>query len=121
MSCGLMMLKSDLGVPATVYSDSSGETFQTGPTGKVRTVRKRGTERTALAYQRSAQVRIGTKYNGILRLSAVGAGWGSLHIQRSLRLMSRRDGIWGPRFFFLIIGRHPESSSFPSPRLFGSG
>src|SRR6266436_1809083 len=42
-----------------------GETFQTGPTGKVRTVRKRGTERTALAFQRSAQVGIGTTYNGM--------------------------------------------------------
>src|SRR5258708_14478934 len=42
-----------------------GGTFQTGPTGKVRTVRKRGTERTALAFQRSAQVGIGTTYNGM--------------------------------------------------------
>ena len=46
---GLMMLKSDLGVPATVYSDSSEETFQTGPNTQVRTVRKRRREGNATA------------------------------------------------------------------------
>src|SRR6266853_144795 len=45
--------------------DACGRTFQTGPTTQVRTVRKRGTERTALAFQRSAQVGIGTTYNGM--------------------------------------------------------
>ena len=84
-----------------------GETFQTGPTGKVRTVRKRGTERTALAFQRSAQVGIGTTYNGMRRRSAVGAGWESVHIQRSLRWMSRSDGNWGPRFCSTAPAQHP--------------
>src|SRR6266478_4028252 len=56
--------------------DACGETFQIGPNTQVRMVRKRGTERTALAFQRSAQVGIGTTYNGMRRRSAVGAGWG---------------------------------------------
>ena len=93
-----------------------GETFQTGPTGKVRTVRKRGTERTALAFQRSAQVGIGTTYNGMRRRSAVGAGWESVHIQRSLRWMSRSDGNWGPRFCSTAPAQHPHSSSIRFPR-----
>ena len=60
MSCGLMMLKSDLGVPATVYSDSSGETFQIGPNTQVRTVRKQRREGDATAARGAAQVGIGT-------------------------------------------------------------
>jgi len=74
---------------------------------QVRTVRKRGTERTALAFQRSAQVGIGTTYNGMRRRSAVGAGWESVHIQRSVRWMSRSDGNWGPRFWSTAPAQHP--------------
>src|SRR6266851_3171637 len=87
--------------------DACGETFQIGPNTQVRMVRKRGTERTALAFQRSAQVGIGTTYNGMRRRSAVGAGWESVHIQRSLRWMSRSDGNWGPRFCSTAPAQHP--------------
>jgi hypothetical protein len=90
MSCGLMMLKSDLGVPATVYSDSDacGETFQTGPNTQVRTVRKRRTEGSATA--------------------AGQAGSKSVHRKRSLGGMSRADVRWGPRFSSTAPGRNPH-------------
>src|SRR6266852_6309168 len=41
------------------------------------------------------------------RRSAVGAGWESVHIQRSLRWMSRSDGNWGPRFCSTAPAQHP--------------
>src|SRR5258708_4125977 len=84
-----------------------GETFHTGPNGTVRMVRSWGMDRTALAFQRSSQVGIGTTYNGMRRCSAVGAGWESVHIQRSLRWMSRSDGNWGPRFCSTAPAQHP--------------
>src|SRR6266851_3862778 len=54
--------------------DACGETFQIGPNTQVRMVRKRGTERTALAFQRSAQVGIGKRTTecGGVRRSAQG-------------------------------------------------
>ena len=45
------------------------------------------------------------------RRSAVGAGWESVHIQRSLRGMSRSEGNWGPRFCSTAPAQHP-----PLPR-----
>ncbi len=84
-----MMLKSDRGVPATVYSDSSGRTFQTGPNTQVQTVRKRRTEGNATA-------------------RASGPGSKSVHRKRSLGGMSRTDVRWGPRFSSTAPGRDPH-------------
>ena len=103
MSCGLMMLKTDLGVPATVYSDSSGETFQTGPTTQVRTVRKRRTEGSATAAGRA------------------GPGRNRVHRKRSLGGMSRTDVRWGPRFSSTAPARTPHSLSIRFPRGLSQG
>ena len=98
MSCGLMMLKSDLGVPATVYSDSSGEIFQ---------------NRAHHAGADGEEAADGRKCDGG---RASGPGSKSVHRKRSLGGMSRADVRWGPRFSSTAPGRDPPSpppSDFP--------
>src|SRR5260370_1212010 len=72
-------------------------------------VRKRGTERTALAFQRSAQVGIGTTYNGMRRRSAVGAGRAAEHtseLHSYLNLICR-----------LLLARNSSTAHAQHPRL----
>jgi len=78
----------------------SGGTFQTGPNTQVRTVRKRRTEGSATAFQRSAQV--GNGYNVQRNAAAFGGRRRveSVHIQRSLRWMRPKRWQLGPTILF---------------------